>query len=142
MVCYAAIDTNVLVSAMLSKYSDAATVLLIGRMISGDLIPVYSQETLNEYREVLARKKFKFDPTQIAYILSAIVHFGIMVEPTPTGTILPDMKDLPFYEVVMEKRKNSDAFLVTGNQRHFPVKPFIVTPKEMLDILDHGRAPF
>ncbi len=136
MAYYAVIDTNVLVSALLSKHHDAATVLLVGRMISGDLIPVYSQETMREYREVLARRKFKFDPGLIAYILSAIAHFGIMIEPTPTGTILPDMKDLPFYEVVMEKRKDDDAYLVTGNQKHFPTKPFIVTAKEMLDILD------
>lgn len=136
MAYYAVIDTNVLVSALLSKHHNAATVLLVGRMISGDLIPVYSQETMREYREVLARRKFKFDPVQIAYILSAIAHFGIMIEPTPTGTILPDMKDLPFYEVVMEKRKDDEAYLVTGNQKHFPAKPFVVTAKEMLDILD------
>lgn len=138
MAYYAVIDTNVLVSALLSKHHDAATVLLVGRMISGDLIPVYSQETMREYREVLARRKFKFDPVQIAYIISAIAHFGIMIEPTPTGTILPDMKDLPFYEVVMEKRKDDDAYLVTGNQKHFPTKPFVVTAKEMLDILDNN----
>ena len=138
MAYYAVIDTNVLVSALLSKHHDAATVLLVGRMISGDLIPVYSQETMREYREVLARRKFNFDPVQIAYIISAIAHFGIMIEPTPTGTILPDMKDLPFYEVVMEKRKDDDAYLVTGNQKHFPVKPFVVTAKEMLDILDNN----
>ena len=48
---------------------------------------------------------------------------------------LPDMKDLPFYEVVMEKR-TKDAYLVTGNLKHFPVKPFIVTVRQMLDIMD------
>ena len=31
----------------------------------------------------------------------------------PTGETLPDMKDLPFYEVVAEKR-DDDAYLVTG----------------------------
>ena len=46
------------------------------------------------------------------------------------------MKDLPFYEVVMEKRQTDDAYLVTGNQKHFPNRTFIVTPKEMLDILN------
>ena len=35
----------------------------------------------------------------------------------------------------MEKRED-DAYLVTGNLRHFPVKPFIVTAREMLDIMD------
>ena len=40
------------------------------------------------------------------YLLSAIEQFGVLVEPAPTGAILPDLKDLPFYEVVMEKRED------------------------------------
>lgn len=48
------------------------------------------------------------------------------------------MKDIPFYEVVMEKR-NEDAYLVTGNLKHFPTEPFIVTARQMLDILDAGK---
>lgn len=133
---YAVIDTNVLVSALLSKHSDTATVLILERVMAGELIPVYSSVTMTEYQQVLRRKKFKFDTVLTDYLLSAIMHFGIMVEPSPTGDVLPDMKDLPFYEVVMEKRETDDAYLVTGNQKHFPFKPFIVTPKEMLDILN------
>lgn len=49
---------------------------------------------------------------------------------------LPDPKDAIFYEIVMEKRKNTEAFLVTGNIKHFPKEPFIVTPREMLTILE------
>ena len=48
---------------------------------------------------------------------------------------LPDPKDRVFYEVVMEERKDEDAYLVTGNIKHFPIKPFIVTPRQMLDII-------
>lgn len=44
-------------------------------------------------------------------------------------------KDSVFYEVVMEERKEEDAYLVTGNIKHFPEKPFIVTPRQMLDII-------
>ena len=40
-----------------------------------------------------------------------------------------------FYEVVMAKRED-DAYLVTGNQKHFPVRPFVVTPAEMMEILE------
>lgn len=82
----------------------------------------------------MSRKKFKFPTEQINYLLSAIEKFGILVTPTPTGIVLPDMKDLPFYEVVMEKRSDN-AYLVTGNQKHFPKEPFIVTAREMIDIL-------
>lgn len=133
---YAVIDTNVLVSALLSGHSDAATVLLIGKMISGELIPVYSADIMSEYREVLSRPKFKFDKALTDYLLAAVDRFGLMVEATATGAILPDMKDLPFYEVVMEKRRSDDAYLVTGNIKHFPREAFIVTPSEMLRIIN------
>ncbi len=55
MTCYAVIDTNVLVSALLSGSSSSATVLIIGLMIKGEITPVYSTEIMNEYRDVLAR---------------------------------------------------------------------------------------
>ena len=135
MMCYAVIDTNVLVSAFLAKKSDSATVQVIERMIKGEIIPVYSNEIMNEYHEVLSRKKFKFSPELITFFLSAIEKFGILAEPSETGITLPDMKDLPFYEVVMEKR-DDNAYLVTGNLKHFPEREYIVTARQLLDILD------
>lgn len=139
MICYAVIDTNVLVSALLSGHDDAATVRVIERMIGGDVIPVYSNTTMSEYREVLHRKKFRFTPELVDYLLSAIEKLGVLVEPSPLGVILPDMKDLPFYEVVIEKRED-DAYLVTGNLKHFPAEPFIVTAREFLEILEQKEG--
>ena len=103
MTCYAVIDTNILVSAMMSRHADSATVQIVGKMIEGQIIPVYSDEIMDEYREVLHRKKFKFSSNLVEYILSAIKIYGMNVSPAPTGEVLPDMKDLPFYEVVYEK---------------------------------------
>ena len=60
---------------------------------------------------------------------------GIPIEAKELETILPDPKDRVFYEVVFEKRKTGDAYLVAGNLKHFPVETFIVTPREMLDIV-------
>ena len=48
---------------------------------------------------------------------------------------MPDPKDRVFYEVVMEQRKSDNAYLATGNIKHFPQKPFIVTPRQLLDII-------
>ena len=135
MNCYAVIDTNVLVSALLSSNDDAATVRVLEKLFGGEIVPIYSNEITNEYREVLQRRKFGFSPELVDYLLSAIEKFGILVDPTPSGVVLPDMKDVPFYEVVLEK-KDDNAYLVTGNIKHFPKKPFIVTPRELLDILD------
>ena len=61
-----------------------------------------------------------------------------MLVPTPACEILPDIKDLPFYEVVLEKGEE-EAYLVTGNLTHFPAKPFIVTAREFLDILNGNK---
>ena len=44
------------------------------------------------------------------------------------------MDALIFYEVAMEKRED-DSYLVPGNKKHYPIKNFIVTPAEMIEIL-------
>lgn len=58
MTCYAVIDTNVLVSALASSHDDAATVLVVGKLFSGEVIPLFSDEILKEYNEVFRRTKF------------------------------------------------------------------------------------
>ena len=135
MICYAVIDTNVLVSALLSAKDDSATVQVLGKVLNGEIVPVYSNVITKEYRDVLARKKFGFSSEIINYLLSAIEKYGILVDPSSSGVVLPDMKDVPFYEVVLEKRKDG-AYLVTGNIKHFPKEPFIVTPRELLEIIN------
>ena len=37
----------------------------------------------------------------------------------------------------MEKR-DDDAYLVTGNQKHYPIRDFIVTPNEMIKLLEEN----
>lgn len=134
MICYAVIDTNVLISALLSSKSDTATVQVLVKVIMGEIIPVYNKVIIKEYREVLSRKKFGFSGETIGYLLSAIEKYGILIDHAPSGITLPDMKDISFYEAALEK-KNEGVFLVTGNIKHFPKEPFIVTPRELLDML-------
>lgn len=135
---YAVFDTNVLISSLLTKRTDTATARVVDAISSGDIIPLYNQEILEEYDEVLHRAKFSFSEQGIRRLLQMIRQFGLAVNPSPTGEILVDMNDLVFYEIVMEKRKD-DAYLITGNTRHFPERDFIVTPSEMMEILrrDH-----
>ena len=71
--------------------------------------------------------------------LNAIRRFGIEVFPKPTGEIFIDEDDIIFYEVAMEKR-DDNAFLVTGNMKHYPMRDFIVTPAEMIAILGEKKA--
>lgn len=134
MKCYAVFDTNVLVSALLTKHSDSATALVVNMIADGVIIPLYNEEILAEYNEVLHRKKFSFSDVTINKLLNLIRQFGLEVSASPTGYILPDMDDLVFYEVVMEKR-DDEAYLITGNLKHYPEQSFIVTPAEMIIIL-------
>lgn len=134
MKCYAVMDTNVLVSALLSRNDDAATVQVVTKLLTGEIVPVYSSFITREYRDVLNRDRFSFSKETVDYLIDAIERFGVSVEPASSGIQLPDMNDVPFYEVVLEKRSDG-AYLVTGNKKHFPKKPFIVTPRELLDII-------
>ena len=138
MRCYAVLDTNVIVSALLSSKADAATVQVLQKLFSDSFCPVISKEIMAEYTEVLHRAKFHFSPAIVEDLLFAIEEKAEYVIPASTGAILPDMKDLPFYEVVMEKRAD-DAYLVTGNQKHFPAEPFIVTARQFLEILEQNQ---
>lgn len=135
MTYYAVIDTNVFISALLSKNSDAATAKVLRAIFNGRIVPLYHNEILAEYDEVLHREKFHFQEKSIQMALTAVKNFGVEVFPQPTGEIFVDMDDLIFYEVVMEKR-DDDAYLATGNQKHYPIRDFIVTPAEMMEIID------
>lgn len=139
MICYAVIDTNVLVSALLSRYNNTATVQIAARMIAGEIVPIYSRGIMQEYYVVLSRQKFGFPQEMIDYLLAAVRKYGLLVEPMHTDIILPDVKDQPFYEAVLEKKEDG-AYLVTGNMKHFPQKDFIVTARQFIDILD-SRKP-
>ena len=130
---YAVIDTNVLVSALLKWDSVPGNVIQF--TITGVVTPVLNEDILREYREVLLRKKFHFPESVVDAILDNLAAQAVFINEEKLDVNLPDPKDVVFYEVVMEERKNQDAFLVTGNLKHFPVERFIVTPRQFLDIL-------
>ena len=134
---FAVLDTNVLVSALLNKSSVPA--MILDEAADGSIAPLYDDDILAEYEDVLHRKKFPFAERDLRAVIEAIKSRGIHVEAGAVDVTLPDMDDVIFYAVVMEKRKETDAYLVTGNLKHFPKEPFIVTPREMLDIITNGE---
>lgn len=131
---YAVIDTNVLVSAML-KFSSIPG-QIIKKALIGEIVPILCEEILNEYRQVLERPKFKFDKNNVNIVIDGIIDKSIFVDAATLKVNIPDPKDIVFYETVIEgNNKFGTVYLVTGNIKHFPKKSFIVTPKEMLDIV-------
>lgn len=131
---YAVIDTNVIVSALLAKNNKSNPSLVYEAVLDGTIIPVYNDDILNEYRDVLSRRnKFPFREEDTENVANLVVRTGLKLERTTTlEVVFPDPKDIVFYEVTLSK---DDAYLVTGNIKHFPKKPFVVTPAEMVAIL-------
>ena len=130
---YAVIDTNVIVSAALRWKSVPGSILELA--FSGVIIPVLNNEIVAEYKEVLSRPKFKFTKDIVKDIIEEISKNAVFVDGKSLNIDLPDPKDRVFYEVTMEERQNEDAYLVTGNIKHFPMESFVVTPRAMLDIV-------
>ena len=136
MKCYAVIDTNVLVSALLKW--DSIPGQVVQQTYAHEIIPVFNDSILQEYEEVLSRAKFHFPKETVDFLLSRLKTIGesLTTVESLVGNF-PDPKDVVFFEVAMEKNKTDDAFLVTGNLKHFPKHPKVVTPAEMLRILDN-----
>lgn len=130
---YAVIDTNVVVSAFLKRDSIPDTLLDLA--LSGYIIPLVNNDVLKEYKEVLSRPKFNFSLDIVNGFIDEIRTKAIFIDEEKLDIELPDPKDKVFYEIVMEKRKTDDAYLVTGNIKHFPTKPYVVTPREMLELI-------
>ncbi len=131
---YVVIDTNVIVSALLTKHENASTLKVLKEVFGGNLNLLYSEPIMEEYKAVLRRPKFKFDKNLVDFIVEGIAQFGELVNPSSSKEILKDPKDVMFYDLVLFKI-SLNPYLITGNIKHFPFKPFIVTPKEFLDLV-------
>lgn len=132
---YAVIDTNVIVSALITKSPNSPVLQVVQRIFSGFVCILVNKEILAEYREVLSRPKFGLEKESIETVISELLKHSLDVDAPPSGTTLPDPKDVVFYNVVLARRDNG-AYLVTGNIKHFPVCEFVVTPREFLEIID------
>ena len=129
MMIYAVYDTNILVSALISKRPDTAVVVALETLLSGEVTPLYNDEIIKEYQEVLHRLKFHFPEALINGIIGHILKTGVLSDRVHTEETFPDPDDVVFYEVALSKE---DSFLVTGNTKHFPKTPIVVTPQEFL----------
>lgn len=131
---YAVIDTNVLVSALLAALKDkeSSPLKILHSILDGAIIPIFNDEIITEYREVLHRPKFYFPEESVEQVLKAVSTFGIHSERIISEDVFNDPKDVVFYEVTLSM---DDTYLITGNTKHFPVKPFVVTPTQMIEII-------
>ena len=129
---HAVIDTNVLVSALLTSKSDAATVKILDAVMNGQIIPLYNEEIIREYEIVLNRPTFGFPEDMVYYYINGIKEKGILTTRVLSDENFPDPDDTVFYEVALSVE---NAYVVTGNIKHFPNTPIVITPAQLLDKL-------
>lgn len=126
---YAVIDTNVWVSALLTHNATSPTDRIFRLLFDGKIIALYNEEILAEYRNVLYRNKFKLPKADIEELLNYIENHGIHEDRAPFGEAMPDEDDRVFLEISLSRE---DSFLVTGNLRHYPRLPEVLTPSEFI----------
>ena len=68
-----------MISALLSKKEDSATIKVLDAVFEGKIIPLYHQDILAEYDEVLHREKFHLQEKVIQIVLEAVRQYGVEV---------------------------------------------------------------
>jgi putative PIN family toxin of toxin-antitoxin system len=128
----AVIDTNVLVSGLLSPAGNEALILLA--IHQGLVHPCFSEDILDEYAAVLARPKFAFPPDEIAAVLAMFRSQGEQFLPDVSAAVSADPGDTKFLHCAEAAQAD---YLVTGNKRHFPEASHgmtrVVNAGELLD---------
>ncbi|MFH1706505.1 MAG: PIN domain-containing protein [Planctomycetota bacterium] len=109
------IDTNVLVSGLLSPY--AASGEVVRMLVAGTIQPCLDARLICEYADVLNRPRFKFPPDAVGDLLEYFRHTGIFAAGSPLPSPLPDSDDEPFLEVALGA---GAEYLITWNTKHFP----------------------
>ena len=126
------IDTNVLVSAAF-LHPNSKPSQIVELIISNNLTLCYSAAIMVEYQTVLFRPKFKFNIGTLKLWLKSLTERGQIVNPVPSIFDLPDESDRVFYDVA----KACNAYLITGNIKHYPEEPFILTPAQFLTLFEN-----
>jgi uncharacterized protein len=104
------IDTNVLVSAALSGRNPEFVILFI--VSNPEIEWVVSAEILQEYKEVLSRKKFKLTQEQLNRWYEFLDNATVLISPRLEIDFPRDQKDAKFLACAIET--NAD-FLITGD---------------------------
>jgi len=122
------IDTNVLVSALMSPLGNPAKIYKM--FLLGALSLVYNDSIILEYDDVLHRPYLRISFEDADKVINAIKLYGEYVDTISSTFPMIDEDDRTFYNAA----KCSCAYLITGNTRHYPNESFILNPTEFLEL--------
>lgn len=132
------LDSNVIISSLLKSTSASSKIMELWTkhyfdLISSTYIITEVKKTLSD-KELL--KKYRFSPTKQSRLISRLVHFSKMVNPTIISNIVRDQKDNPVISTAISGHAN---YLVTGDQdllvlaKHKQIQPLeILSPTDFL----------
>jgi putative PIN family toxin of toxin-antitoxin system len=128
------LDTNVVVSGLLSAKGNPAQVLALA--LAGAVQIAHDHRILAEYADVLARPKFKFDKKRVREVLTKLEEDGLAVDASTEQDVeLPDPDDEPFLSVALAGQAD---YLVTGNLADYPAERrrgcMVVSPAEFMEV--------
>jgi putative PIN family toxin of toxin-antitoxin system len=124
------LDTNVLVSALWSEHGNPYRILEM--FLNGEITLHYNDEIFEEYYEVLHRDKLGFSENKVLSLLLEIKENGIYIDALKSNNPFIDEDDRKNYDTA----NACGAILVTGNKKHYPQEPFILSPTEFIEGLD------
>jgi putative PIN family toxin of toxin-antitoxin system len=128
------LDTNVLVSALLSPFGPPARIL--GLALTGAISCCVDARILAEYDGVTHRPRLSIDPARADDLLEELQRSALSVASVPLPRPLPDADDDQFVEVGLA---GGAWCLVTGNSAHFPEDRClglpVLSPAELVEIV-------
>ncbi len=111
---------------------------ILDLVLAREIDLLFDDRILAEYRDVLARPKFRFDASHSASLLTFLQLSGKHIVAPPLPRIedveILDKDDLPFAEVAFAGKATS---VVTGNVKHFTFlagyQMPVLTPRQFME---------
>jgi putative PIN family toxin of toxin-antitoxin system len=131
---FVVLDTNIVVSAFLSRkkgYDHSPSRQILNLVMAGRITACVCEEILGEYKEVLSRPQFNFNPEDVTVFINNFKAMAFVITPVLSTDAMIDEDDRVFFDTA----QTAGALLVTGNIGHYPKSDTILTPAEFL-----GRA--
>jgi putative PIN family toxin of toxin-antitoxin system len=131
------LDTNVIVSAFINPQGKPSEIIKI--ILSRKAELCYNAVILSEYENVMMRPKFSkvIDSNNVRRFINLVRSIGISFNTLPGNVKLPDESDRIFYDTARE----SGSILISGNLKHFPKEPFIMSPVDFLKKIASSEKP-
>ena len=121
------LDTNILVSALINEKGKPRKILNL--FYDKEILVYYSDDIIEEYKEVLSRKELGINPEKVGKVINAIRKIGLRVEPLQSNFEMPDESDRIFYDTA----QLTSSWLITGNVKHYPDENFIITVSDFCE---------